>query len=80
MKHNEMQKHHTDTQTRKKRTTCSKYIRETFSGISLKAAVKTKIHLAANVTSAHVSLPGHLQQLPVSHTQNITNEPASVAL
>lgn len=55
-------------------------IRETFSGISLKAAVKTKIHLAANVTSAHVSLPAHLQQLPVSHTQNITHKPASVAL
>lgn len=80
MKHNETQKYHTDTQTCKKRTICSKYIRETFSGISLKAAVKTKIHLAANVTSARVSLPAHLQQLPVSHTQNITNEPASVAL
>lgn len=80
MEHNEMQKYHADTQTCKKRTTCSKYIRETFSGISLKAAVKTKIHLAANVTSAHVSLPAHLQQLPVSHTQNITHKPASVAL
>lgn len=48
--------------------------------MSLKAAVKTKIHLAANVTSARVSLPAHLEQLPVSHTPNITNEPASVAL
>lgn len=80
MKHNEMQKYHTDTRTRKKRTTCSKYIKETFSGISLKAAVKNKIHLAADVTSAHVSLPAHLQQLSVSHTQNTTNKLASVAL
>lgn len=55
-----MQKYHADTQTHKKRTNCSKYIKETFSGISLKAAVKTKIHLVADVTSAHVSLPAHL--------------------
>lgn len=55
-----MQKYHADTQTHKKQTNCSKYIKETFSGISLKAAVKTKIHLVADVTSAHVSLPAHL--------------------
>lgn len=37
-----MQKYHIDNQTRKKTTTvtCSKHIKETFSGISLKAAVK----------------------------------------
>lgn len=57
-----MQKYRIDSQTRKKLTTvtCSKYIKETFSGISLKAAVKPKTHLAADVTLVYISLPAHL--------------------
>lgn len=79
MKQSEMQKYHVGSQTCKKLTTvtCSKYIKETFWGISLKAAVKTKTNLAADITSVRISLPA---QLPGSQTQNITNELASVAL